>query len=121
MDGAGNQLLARSRFTLDEDSSRAGRQGGQEVEHRAHRRTVADEVACTEASFQLFPQRRDLAQIAEGLGPADDRPGPVTEHGGRDAHRDAVPLGVYYVPGFVDDRLSGLQRALEGTLGFAHA
>ena len=89
VDGARHEFLAGAGLALDQDVLSLSAMRGRTSSNAAHGRAAAHEVADLEPALDLLAQLLDEAQVAEGLGAADDRAALVAQQGGRDADRDA--------------------------------
>ena len=90
MDGAGEEFLAGSGFAVDKDGGGAVGDHGEEFADLAHGGAVRDHVAELALSGEFLPQGLDFAEVAEGLGAADDIAVGIAQHGGGNADRDAL-------------------------------
>jgi hypothetical protein len=116
MDGAGEELLARTGLAREQDRARAGRDGGKHAEKRMHAGAAAVEFAHVHAAFKLALERVYFGQIAKGLGAAHDPSALVAKDRRGHADGDALPLGGDDVAARADMRPAagqgGLQRAV---------
>jgi hypothetical protein len=121
VEGAGDEFLAGAGFAGDQYGAGAGRDRREDFEDVLHARTVADQVADPEVSFQFPPQRLDFTQVPESFGSADDAPRPIPQGRGGDADGNAGPFGVDDVARAADDGPAVADGFAQGAFRLAHA
>ncbi len=113
-------FLAGASLAQDQDRTRAGSKGRQNLEYPLHKRAAAGKVAHTIFTLQFPAQQFDLGKIAKGFGAANHSSFGILKNRGGNADRDAIALGVDDVAGSPDHGFSGFQCLLQSAFVAAH-